>query len=124
MLLKDKVCVITGAASERGLGKAAARMMAEHGAFIVIMDLDAGAASAAAADITKSSFGIACDVTDPGACRQAAEDILERAGSIDVLVNNAGVSQPLKTMDISQDDYDRVLDVSLRGTFNMSQAVI
>lgn len=124
MLLKDKVCVITGAASERGLGKAAARMMAEHGAFIVIADLDAGAAAAAAADITKSGFGIACDVTDPAACRHAAEEILERAGGIDVLVNNAGISQPLKTMDIGQEDYDRVLDVSLRGTLNMSQAVI
>jgi NAD(P)-dependent dehydrogenase (short-subunit alcohol dehydrogenase family) len=124
MLLKDKVCVVTGAASARGLGKASAQMMADQGAFIVIADLDGEAAAAAITDITKSGFGIACDVTDPAACRHAAEDILERAGQIDVLVNNAGVSQPLKTMDISQEDYDKVLDVSLRGTLNMSQAVI
>jgi NAD(P)-dependent dehydrogenase (short-subunit alcohol dehydrogenase family) len=124
MLLKDKVCVITGAASARGLGKASAQMMADQGAFIVIADLDGEAAAAAAADITKSGFGVACDVTEPDACRHAAEGILERAGQIDVLVNNAGVSQPLKTMEISQEDYDKVLDVSLRGTLNMSQAVI
>ncbi len=123
MLLKDKVCVITGAASARGIGKATAAMMAEHGAYIVILDLDGEAASAAAADITKSGFGIACDVTDPGACRQAAERVLEWAGCIDVLVNNAGISQPLKLMDIGQQDYEAVLDVSLRGTLNMSQAV-
>lgn len=124
MLLKDKVCVITGAASARGIGKGTAGMMAEHGAYIVILDLDEGAAAAAAADITKSGFGIACDVTDPTACRHAAEEVLERAGQIDVLVNNAGISQALKLMDIGQEDYDKVLDVSLRGTLNMSQAVV
>ena len=123
MLLKDKVCVITGAASPRGIGKGTAAMMAEHGAYVVLLDLDGGAAAAAAADITRSGFGIACDVTDPAACRQAVEEVLERAGGIDVLVNNAGVSQPLKLMDIAQKDYDKVLDVSLRGTLNMSQAV-
>lgn len=123
MLLKDKVCVITGAASTRGIGKAIAKMMAEHGAYIVITDIDREAASAAAKDITKSGFGIACDVTDPGACRHAAEKVLEWAGCIDVLVNNAGISQPKKLMDIDQTDYDKVLDVSLRGTLNMSQAV-
>ncbi|MEM7041455.1 MAG: SDR family NAD(P)-dependent oxidoreductase [Pseudomonadota bacterium] len=123
MLLKDKVCVITGAASARGIGKGTAAMMAEHGAYIVLLDLDGEAAAAAAADITKSGFGMACDVTDPAACRHAAEEILERAGCIDVLVNNAGISQPLKLMEIGQEDYDKVLDVSLRGTLNMSQAV-
>jgi len=123
MLLKDKVCVITGAASARGIGKGAARMMAEQGAYVVLLDLDGGAAAAAAADITKRGFGLACDVTDPAACRHAAEEVLERAGGIDVLVNNAGISQPLKLMDIAQADYDKVLDVSLRGTLNMSQAV-
>lgn len=124
MLLKDKVCVITGAASARGLGKASAQMMAEQGAYIVILDVDGEAAKAAAADITKSGFGIACDVTDPTACRTAAEQVLEWAGRIDVLVNNAGITQPIRTMDIAQEDYAKVLDVSLRGTLNMSQAVI
>lgn len=124
MLLKDKVCVITGAASARGLGKASAQMMAEQGAYIVILDVDGEAAKAAAADITKSGFGIACDVTDPTACRTAAEQVLEWAGRVDVLVNNAGITQPIRTMDITQEDYAKVLDVSLRGTLNMSQAVI
>ena len=123
MLLKDKICVITGAASARGLGKASAQMMADQGAYIVITDLDGEAAKAAAADITKSGFGVACDVTDPIACRHAVEEVLEWAGGIDVLVNNAGVTQPLKLMEISQEDYDKVLNVSLRGALNMSQAV-
>jgi len=123
MLLKDKVIIITGAASARGIGKGTAAMMVEQGAYIVITDIDGDSAKAAAADITKSGFGMACDVTDPAACRHVAEEVLEWAGRIDVLVNNAGITQPLKLMDISPDDYDKVLDVSLRGTFNMSQAV-
>jgi NAD(P)-dependent dehydrogenase (short-subunit alcohol dehydrogenase family) len=123
MLLKNKVCVVTGGASPRGIGKATAKLMAEQGAYVVIADLDDGAAKAAVADITKRGLGLACDVTSPTACRQAVEQILEYAGQIDVLVNNAGISQPLKLMDIAPSDYDAVLDVSLRGTLNMSQAV-
>lgn len=123
MLLKDKVCVITGAASARGLGKATAKLMAEHGAHVIILDLDKDAANTAARDISSSGYGLACDVTDYGACREAAETVLEYSGRIDVLVNNAGISQPLKFMEIDRDDYDAVLDVSLRGTLNMSQAV-
>jgi len=123
MLLQDKVCVITGGASPRGLGKATAKLMAEHGAQVIILDLDKDAANAAAGDVAKSGYGLACDVTDLDACRQAAETVLEYSGRIDVLVNNAGISQPLKLMDIDPGDYDNVLDVSLRGTLNMSQAV-
>ncbi len=123
MLLEDKVCMITGGASPRGLGKAAAKLMAEHGAQVIILDLDKDAADAAARDVGRSGYGLACDVTDPKACRQAAETVLEYSGRIDVLVNNAGISQPLKLMEITGEDYDAVLDVSLRGTLNMSQAV-
>ena len=123
MLLQKKVCVITGGASARGLGRATARLMAEHGAQIVILDLDKDAANTAARDVAKGGYGLACDVTSLGACREAAETVLEYSGRIDVLVNNAGISQPLKLMDIAPRDYDAVLDVSLRGTLNMSQAV-
>jgi len=123
MLLQEKVCVITGGASARGLGKATARLMAEHGAQIVILDLDKDAANTAARDVAKGGYGLACDVTSLDACREAAETVLEYSGRIDVLVNNAGISQPLKLMEITQENYDNVLDVSLRGALNMSQAV-
>jgi NAD(P)-dependent dehydrogenase (short-subunit alcohol dehydrogenase family) len=123
MLLKDRVSVITGGASPRGLGKASARMMARHGASIVILDLDEKLADEAAREVSGTGYGLACDVTDLGACRHAVDRIVERSGKIDVLVNNAGISQPLKLMDITPEDYDAVLDVSLRGTLNMSQAV-
>lgn len=123
-LLKDKYAVVTGAASARGLGKATARMFAEHGATVAILDLDAGAAEAAAADLGEGHVGLACNVTDKAGCEAAVAALLDRWGRIDVLVNNAGITQPLKIMDIAPQNYDAVLDVNLRGTLYMSQAVI
>lgn len=124
MLLKDKVAIITGGASARGIGKATARLFAEHGAKIAIIDLDAAVAAAAAADIGADHIGIACNVTRKSECDAAARQVVDHFGSIDVLINNAGITQPLRIMDITADDYDAVTDVSLRGTLYMSQAVI
>ncbi len=124
MLLKDKVAIITGAASKRGIGKATARLFAEHGARVAILDLSAEAAAEAAADIGSGHFGVACNVTNKADCERAAKAVLDRYGRIDILVNNAGITQPLKLMDIQPANYEAVTDVSLRGTLYMSQAVI
>lgn len=124
MLLDGQTAIITGAASPRGLGKATAELFAQHGARVAILDLDAGAARAAAADLGGEHLGFACDVTDKAACEAAAAAVLEACGQIDIVVNNAGITQPLKFMEIESENYDAVLDVNLRGTLNMSQAVI
>ncbi|WP_103334407.1 SDR family NAD(P)-dependent oxidoreductase [Pseudotabrizicola formosa] len=123
-LLDGYVAIITGAASPRGLGKATARLFAEHGARIAILDLNPAQAEAAAADLGAGHIGLACNVTDKAACDAAAAAVIERMGRIDVLVNNAGITQPLKVMDIGPAQYDAVLDVNLRGTLYMSQAVV
>jgi NAD(P)-dependent dehydrogenase (short-subunit alcohol dehydrogenase family) len=123
-LLKDKYAIVTGAASARGLGKATAQMFAEQGATVAILDLDGAAAGAAAADLGAGHVGLACNVTDKTACEAAAKALLDKWGRIDVLVNNAGITQPLKIMDIAPENYDAVTDVNLRGTLYMSQAVI
>ena len=101
-----------------------AKIFAEHGAKVAILDLDADASAAAAKEIGADHLGVACNVTDKAACERAAKAVLERFGQIDVLVNNAGITQPLKFMDIQPDNYDAVTDVSLRGTLYMSQAVV
>ena len=124
MLLKDKVAVITGAASVRGIGKAVARTFAAHGARVVILDLDAQSAEAAAADIGPEHMGLSCDVTSKSDCERAAQQILKKFGQADVLVNNAGITQSLRIMDIQPENYEAVTDVSLRGTLYMSQAFI
>lgn len=123
-LLDGKFAAITGAASPRGLGKATARLFAEHGAKVAILDLDLDQAQAAAADLGDGHVGIACDVTDKTACDVAVSELIGLWGRVDILVNNAGITQPLKVMDIAAANYDAVLDVNLRGTLYMSQAVI
>jgi NAD(P)-dependent dehydrogenase (short-subunit alcohol dehydrogenase family) len=124
MLLKDRVAIITGGAGINGLGYATARMLAAHGARVAILDLDGAHPAAAAAELGPEHIGIVADVTRREDCEAAAQAVLQRYGRIDVLFNNAGITQPRKTLDISAADYDAVLDVSLRGTLLMSQAVL
>jgi NAD(P)-dependent dehydrogenase (short-subunit alcohol dehydrogenase family) len=124
MLLKDRIAVITGGAGRNGLGFATARQMAEHGARVVILDLERADPAAAAAELGAGHLGIVADVTDKASCDSAARAALQKYGRIDVLVNNAGITQPRKFLDITGADYDAVLDVSLRGTLYMSQAVL
>lgn len=127
-LLTGKTAVITGAASLRGLGKATAKLFAEHGARVAILDLNETDAKAAAADLggdqAANHIGLACDVTNKAHCEAAANSVIEAFEQVDILVNNAGITQPLKLMDIAPDNYDAVLDVNLRGTLYMSQALI
>ena len=124
MLLSDKICIITGAASQRGIGRATARLFARQGARVVVLDLDEGQARDAAADLGQGHLGLACNVTDKQACLNAAERIMGEYGRVDALINNAGISQPVKFMEIQPENYDAVLDVNLRGTLYMSQAVV
>jgi NAD(P)-dependent dehydrogenase (short-subunit alcohol dehydrogenase family) len=125
MLLTDKICIVTGAAAKRGIGRATANLFAEHGATVVILDLDEEASRLAAAAVTGQGHkGYACDVTDRERCIAAVAAVLSDFGRVDVLVNNAGISQALKVMEIDPESYDKVLDINLRGTLHMSQAVI
>ena len=124
MLLADKVCVISGAASQRGIGRATAKLFALHGGRAIILDLDGAAAAAAAEELGKAHRGYACDVTDKSACNAAVEKTVAEFGRIDVLINNAGITQPLKFLAIEPKNYEAVLDVNLRGTLYLSQAAI
>jgi NAD(P)-dependent dehydrogenase (short-subunit alcohol dehydrogenase family) len=124
VLLAGKTAVISGAAGRRGIGLATARLFAEHGARVAILDLDETASRAAAASLGEGHLGLACDVTDAEACRRAAGAVIAAFGAIDVLVNNAGITQPVKLMDIDRKGWDAVLDVNLRGTLLLSQAIV
>jgi len=124
MLLKDKVAIVTGGAGPNGLGFASARMLAQQGATIVILDLASAKPAEAAAKLGPQHLGLVADVTSKESCDAAVAEVLRSKGRVDVLVNNAGITQPRKTLDISPADYDAVLDVSLRGTLVASQSVI
>lgn len=124
MLLKDQVAIVTGGASLRGIGWATAKRFADEGARVAILDLDPSAAEQAARAIGGPHLGLACDVRDEPACRSAVQGVLDTFGRIDILVNNAGVSQSQRLTDSTQADYDLVMDVSVRGAYNMSRAVV
>ena len=124
MLLKDKVAVITGGAGPNGLGFGTAKMMAAQGARVVILDLESTDPAGAAARLGAGHIGLVANVTDKASLEKAAAEIVRQTGRIDVLVNNAGITQPRKFLDISEADYEAVLDVSLRGTLLASQAVL
>ena len=124
MLLENKVVIVTGAASPRGIGKATAKTLAAHGALVVVLDLRLEDAEQAARDLGEGHLGLACDVTDRNACDAAVQAVLAKYDRIDGLINNAGITQPLRTLDIQAGNFDAVLDVNLRGTLYMSQAVL
>ncbi|WP_461241623.1 SDR family NAD(P)-dependent oxidoreductase [Ralstonia sp. SA306] len=124
MLLENKVVIVTGAASPRGIGKATAKALAAHGARVVVLDLRLEDAEQAARDLGEGHLGFACDVTDRSACDAAVQAVLTKYDRIDGLINNAGITQPLRTLDIQAGNFDAVLDVNLRGTLYMSQAVL
>lgn len=122
MLLRGKVAVISGAASPRGIGLATARLFAAHGAHVAILDLHGF--EDAAAGLGPGHHGYPCDVTDRAACGKAIKQVVVDMGGVDVLVNNAGITQPLRLMEIGPEHWDAVLDVNLRGVLNLSQAVV
>ena len=128
MLLRGKTAIITGAASARGIGLATAKRFAEEGARVAILDIDGPAAQAAAQGLEQSGdrahIGVACNVADQDACAKAVETVISAFGQIDILINNAGITQPAKFLDIKPGDWDRIQDVNLKGILFLSQAVI
>lgn len=124
MLLENQVVVVTGAASARGIGKATAKAMVAQGARIAILDLNLNDAENASRDLGEGHLGLVCDVTDKDACVAAANEVVSTFGRIDTLVNNAGITQPIKLLEIGRANFDAVIGVSLLGTLYMSQAVI
>jgi NAD(P)-dependent dehydrogenase (short-subunit alcohol dehydrogenase family) len=124
VLLKDRTAVISGGASQRGIGLATAKLFADHGAWVAILDLDGPGAERAAAELGPRHIGVACDVTSPDSCRDAAGKVLAAFGHLDILVNNAGITQPLRFMDISSGNWAKVMAVNLDGVFNLSQAFV
>ncbi|WP_407146972.1 SDR family NAD(P)-dependent oxidoreductase [Bradyrhizobium sp. ORS 86] len=128
MLLRGKTAVISGAASARGIGLATARRFAAEGARVAILDLDGAAAEAAAKSLEAISgephIGLTCDVADQKSCAKVIEAIAAVFGQIDILINNAGITQPVKLLDITPADWDRIQNVNLKGVLFLSQAVI
>jgi len=118
----DRVAVVTGSA--RGIGAATARRFAEEGAAVAVLDLDRDAAAATAAGLGATrSVGLSCDVADAESVETAVAAVVEELGTVDILVNNAGVTRDNLLFKMTEDDWDAVMSVHLRGSFLMSRAV-
>jgi len=124
MLLQDKIAIVTGAASEHGIGRAAAKLFAAEGAKVALLDLAGEDPAGAAAELGAEHLGCVCDVSDRAQCLETVDRVAGHFGAIDILVGNAGVVFGTPIQEISPEEYDQVLDVNLRGNFQMAQAVI
>jgi NAD(P)-dependent dehydrogenase (short-subunit alcohol dehydrogenase family) len=131
VLLRDKVCIVTGAASLRGIGYATAELFAEHGARVVVADLAMN--EQVAAEIRTSIdrvvrsaelHSVRCDIGSFDDCRALFEDAASRFGRVDCLVNSAAVVKSQSFLSITEKDYDFVVDVNLKGAFNLGKAAV
>ena len=126
MLLKDKNVIITGAT--RGIGKGIAEVFAQEGANIAFT-YRSSEEKAKQLEKELSIYGCKAkgyksDASDFDAAQQLTSDVLEEFGSIDVLVNNAGITKDGLLMRMSEEDYDKVMDVNMKSVFNMTKAVL
>jgi NAD(P)-dependent dehydrogenase (short-subunit alcohol dehydrogenase family) len=131
-LLENKVCIITGAASLRSIGYATAELFAAHGAKLVILDLAMN--DQIALDIANSIetaigkkaeiFSLPCDIRSVADCENVIEKSLAHFGTIDCLVNCAGIVKSDGMLSITEQDYDLIMDVNLKGTFNICKSAL
>ena len=123
MRLADRTALVTGAAG--GIGAAIARLFARQGATVVAADLDAERAAVTAQAITVSggmASSAAIDVTDADRVERLIEDMVERHGRIDVLANVAGIGSFGHFTEVTRQEFDRVMQVNVNGTFHCAQA--
>lgn len=124
MRLKDKVALITGGA--RGIGRAIAMAFAREGADIVVADVNQEEAEKTARDIealARKSLAIPMDVTNYLKVEEAINKILDKFGKVDILVNNAGITKDGLLLRMNEAEWDAVINVNLKGTFNCTKAV-
>ncbi len=121
MRLKDKVALITGAA--KGIGFATAKRFAQEGARVMIADLNPEAVKVAVEQIPGSEAHL-MNVTDRASIQATVDQIMQQHGRIDILINNAGITQDARLVKMTEAQFDAVIDVNLKGVFNCTQLVV
>ncbi|TRX43109.1 SDR family NAD(P)-dependent oxidoreductase [Flavobacterium restrictum] len=132
LLLDNKVCVIVGGGSLRSIGYATAELFAAHGAKLVLLDLvmneekakEATNAIASQIGYTPEIICIPCDIRNTSDCEKAIAEAVAHFGTIDCLVNCAGIVKSEGMLSITEEAYDLIMDVNLKGTFNICQSAL
>ncbi len=124
--LEGRSALVTG--GSKGLGRSMALALAEAGADVAICSRNGQEAAEAAAEIAQATgrkvVGLACDVIDPDSVRQLALDCEAEFGKIDILLNNAGINVRKPTSELTETDWDSVIDITVKGSFLCSQAFL
>lgn len=124
MRLENKVAIITGAG--RGIGRATALRFAEEGAHVVVADIDLDVVQEVVDEITTAggdALAVQVNVADRDSVDEMVATTMDRYGRIDILVNNAGITRDAQMRKMSEENFDMVIDVNLKGVFNCTQAV-
>ncbi|HEV2714700.1 MAG TPA: SDR family NAD(P)-dependent oxidoreductase [Terriglobales bacterium] len=123
--LEGKVAMVTGAAS--GIGRGISIRLAEMGAFVAVLDIDESKGRATATEIEAQggeAIFLTCDVRRATDCRRAVEAVIQRSSKIDILCNCAGIAIRKDIVDLTEDEWDLALDVTLKGIYLLSREVV
>jgi len=123
--LTGKVALVTGAA--QGIGKAVALLLARNGADMVVSDINFEKAQETVKEVEtigRKAMAMKVDVSNFNDVDQMTKAILERFGKIDILINNAGIARDKLILRMTEEDWDAVIDINLKGTFNCTKAVL
>jgi NAD(P)-dependent dehydrogenase (short-subunit alcohol dehydrogenase family) len=123
---EGKVVLVTGAGSERGIGRAVALAFAKEGAHVVMTDVVAAGVERVTRELNEHApaMGEVADVRSKAEMERVVARAVEQFGGLDILINNAGLTRPTKFLDISEEEYDLVVDVNLKGMFMTTQAAV
>ena len=124
MRLQNKIAVITGAG--QGIGKTTAHLFAREGASIIVADINLEHAQTTANEITANggkAIAVNVNVASLKECEALAKTAVEKYGTIDILVNNAGITRDATLAKMTEEQFDQVISVNLKGVFNMAKAV-
>jgi len=125
--LKERVAIITGSGSKKGIGRTIALTLAEQGAAVVIADINFDGVQDTVNEIKEAggkALGIELNVTSKDSCDAMVRKTLEEFGRIDILINNAGISQKVTVQDMTLEDITKVFNVNMFGLFLCTQAVL
>ena len=119
-MLTDKIALVTGAS--RGIGRAVAKRLAAQGAYVYVNYVGSEQAAQETVDAIVQGGGkaeaVQCNVADFKQCQDLIAEIIKKSGRLDILVNNAGITKDGLLMKMSEEDFDQVMDINLKGTFH------